>query len=88
MVNGMSNETETSPQLFVLRLWPVQLPDGRVEWRGRLHHAQTNETRYFRDWPALIPSLLVMLRESHSIPGESPILPLLMEVPHDDTEIG
>ncbi|NJN55830.1 MAG: hypothetical protein HC804_14445 [Anaerolineae bacterium] len=63
--DGLSDEKET-PQLFVLRLWRVALPDGRIEWRGRLHHAQTNETRYFRDWPALIPSLLAMLPNSHS----------------------
>ncbi|MCZ7673121.1 MAG: hypothetical protein M5U34_41390 [Chloroflexi bacterium] len=56
-------EDPPQPQLFVLRLWPVQLADGRFEWRGRLQHAQTNEVRHFRDWPALIPSLLAMLRE-------------------------
>ena len=59
----MSDEPELPPQLFVLRLWRVQLPDGRFEWRGRLQHAQTNEIRHFRDWPALIPSLLAMLRD-------------------------
>lgn len=59
----MSDELETPPQLFVLRLWRVHLPDGRFEWRGRLQHAQTNEIRHFRDWPALIPSLLAMLRD-------------------------
>lgn len=66
--DGMSDELETPPQLFVLRLWPVQLGDGRMEWRGRLHHAQTNETRYFRDWPALIPSLLAMLPPADQSP--------------------
>lgn len=59
----MSDELELHPELFVLRLWRVQLPDGRFEWRGRLQHPQTNEIRHFRDWPALIPSLLAMLRE-------------------------
>ena len=59
----MSDDLDVPPQLFVLRLWRVHLPDGRFEWRGRLHHTQTNEIRHFRDWPALIPSLLVMLRD-------------------------
>lgn len=67
----MSDEIETPPQLFVLRLWPVMLSDGRMEWRGRLHHTQTDKTRYFRDWPALIPLLLAMLRESN-LPNEQP----------------
>ncbi|MBL1129226.1 MAG: hypothetical protein D8M54_12045 [Chloroflexi bacterium] len=68
--DGMSDELETPPQLFVLRLWQTLLPDGRREWRGRLHHAQTNETRYFRDWPALIPSLLAMLPPADQPPDE------------------
>ena len=72
----MSDEPELPPQLFVLRLWRVQLPDGRFEWRGRLQHAQTNEIRHFRDWPALIPSLLAMLRDI-----DMPSLPTAL--PHD-----
>ncbi len=67
----MSDEIDTHPQLFILRLWRTQLPEGRVEWRGRLHHTQTNKTRYFRDWPALIPSLLAMLREAN-LPADHP----------------
>ncbi|HRQ40824.1 MAG TPA: hypothetical protein PLD25_23165 [Chloroflexota bacterium] len=67
----MSDEIETPPQLFVLRLWQTPLPDGRMEWRGRLHHAQTNETRYFRDWAALIPSLLAMLPPADQTPNEA-----------------
>lgn len=67
----MSDDLETPPQLFVLRLWRVHLPNGRFEWRGRLQHAQTNEIRHFRDWSALIPSLLAMLRDVNT-PANSP----------------
>lgn len=59
----MSDDLDPPPQVFVLRLWQAPLANGRYEWRGRLQHAQTNEIRHFRDWPALIPSLLAMLRE-------------------------
>ena len=84
----MSDEIETSPQLFVLRLWSVQLPDGRMEWRGRLHHAQTDKTRYFRDWSVLIPLLFAMLRESDGEGNQPPLYstwPPSSEIPHEDT---
>jgi hypothetical protein len=73
--DGMSDEQALPPQLFVLRLWQVPLDNGRFEWRGRLQHAQTNEIRHFRDWPALIPSLLAMLRDV-----ENPTSPLPMDI--------
>lgn len=50
-------------QLFTLRLWPEANEDGRVIWRGKLHCVSTNDTRYFRDWPALLPLLISMLNE-------------------------
>jgi len=82
----MSDEIETPPQLFVLRLWPVQLSDGRLEWRGRLHHAQTDKTRYFRDWPALIPLLLAMLRESNLPDDQSSTFSTWPEAPDSSHE--
>jgi hypothetical protein len=50
--------------LFTLRLWAEQLEDGHNEWRGRVHCVGTDEVRYFRDWPGLIPLLLSMLRDA------------------------
>ena len=50
--------------LFTLRLWTEQLEEGESEWRGRVHCVGTDEVRYFRDWPSLIPLLLAMLREA------------------------
>ena len=35
-----------------------------MQWRGKLHHINANEVRYFQEWPALIPLLLTMLRTS------------------------
>ena len=69
----MSDEQASPPQLFVLRLWQVPLDNGRYEWRGRLQHAQTNEIRHFRDWPALIPSLLAMLRDVNMPANQSSV---------------
>jgi hypothetical protein len=48
--------------LLILRIWQEQLPDGRLEWRGKLQHPETNQTRHFRDWPALVPLLLASIR--------------------------
>ena len=85
----MNDDIESPPQLFVLRLWQVRLPDGRFEWRGRLQHAQTNEIRHFRDWPALIPSLLAMLRGVNA-PSSLPVEPFPLLPPaenYDEAEL-
>lgn len=58
----MSNGSDS--QLFVLRIWAEPLDDGAREWRGRVHHVATDEVRYFRDWPALLPILFAMLRKA------------------------
>jgi hypothetical protein len=71
----VSNELNRQPQHFILRLWPEILADDSVEWRGKLHHVQTNEIRYFRDWPALLPTLLAIMRQANlpvSVPNLYP----------------
>ena len=50
--------------LFTLRLWTEEVEEGQSEWRGRVHYVATDEVRYFRDWPGLIPLLLAMLRDA------------------------
>jgi hypothetical protein len=39
--------------LFTVRLWLEELADGGSEWRGRVQHVLSGETRYFREWAAL-----------------------------------
>ena len=41
-------------QLFSIRLWPEDLDDGQTEWRGQVRHLSSGESRYFREWPALV----------------------------------
>ena len=40
-------------QLFTLRLWLEDLGSGQTDWRGRIQHVNSGETRYFRDWHTL-----------------------------------
>ena len=40
--------------LFTVRLWREELEEGRYEWRGKVQHALSGETRYFRRWEDLI----------------------------------
>lgn len=47
--------------LFTLRLWPEALGDGRIEWRGQVRHLPSGETRYFREWSALMAFVQDML---------------------------
>jgi hypothetical protein len=48
-----------SSQVFVLRLWRA----GSVEWRGRVQHITSGETRYFRAWPGLVAHLEALLAD-------------------------
>ncbi|HYN88545.1 MAG TPA: hypothetical protein VER55_08435 [Ardenticatenaceae bacterium] len=43
--------------LFTVRIWSEELGSGKAEWRGRVEDARSGETRYFRDWAALIDFL-------------------------------
>ncbi len=40
--------------LFTVRMWLEQLGKGSTEWRGKVQHVLSGQTRYFRDWQALI----------------------------------
>ncbi len=41
-------------QLFTIRVWTEPLGHDQAELRGEVRHVLTGETRYFREWPALI----------------------------------
>ncbi len=45
-------------QLFTVRVWREELEAGRFEWRGKVQHALSGETRYFRRWEDLIAFIL------------------------------
>jgi heme-degrading monooxygenase HmoA len=49
--------------LFTVRVWLEELGAGQAEWRGEVQHVVSGETRYFRDWPALVASMQAMLPE-------------------------
>ncbi|MBX3000844.1 MAG: hypothetical protein KF893_20145 [Caldilineaceae bacterium] len=65
------DSTNRQSHLFTLRLWTEEVEEGQTEWRGRVHYVTSDEVRYFRDWPSLIPLLLAMLRDGeqkHTLP--------------------
>jgi hypothetical protein len=47
--------------LFTVRVWLEELGEGQTEWRGEVQHVISGETRYFRDWPALVAVMQAML---------------------------
>lgn len=62
--------------LFTLRLWLEELGAGQTEWRGKVQHALSGQTRYFREWPALIAHLQAMLTKlAVEDPDESILAP-------------
>ncbi|MCX6032872.1 MAG: hypothetical protein NT169_26750 [Chloroflexi bacterium] len=50
--------------LFTVRLWLEEFADGGSEWRGKVQHVLSGETRYFRNWHALRVFLQEMSRRS------------------------
>jgi hypothetical protein len=62
-------------QLFSVRLWPEALSDGRVEWRGEVKHVLSSETRYFREWQALIDFLVDSHESASTEPPAEPTFP-------------
>ena len=57
-------EPEPGPrpsQFFTLRLWPEEMGDGTVEWRGQVQHVISGRQRTFREWPALVAAVQEML---------------------------
>ncbi len=54
-----------SSHLFTVRFWHEQLGDGESEWRGKVEHIPSRETRYFREWSALIAFLQEVLSQQH-----------------------
>lgn len=60
---GITNTSQTRPHsyLFMVRVWAEELGDDQWEWRGQVRHVISGETRYFRDWAALVDCLLVIL---------------------------
>jgi hypothetical protein len=49
--------------LFTVRVWEEVIGTEQTEWRGKVQLFTTRETRYFREWAALVPLLLTMLSE-------------------------
>jgi hypothetical protein len=52
----------TPNQVFVLRLWRAEA----AEWRGRVQHVASGETRYFQAWPGLVAHLEGLLADGLS----------------------
>ena len=51
----LDNQHHHSPsQFFTLRIWLESLGNGQSETRLQVRHVLTGETRYFREWAALI----------------------------------
>jgi hypothetical protein len=55
------NRLPRQSELFTVRLWPEELGAGQIEWRGKVQHALSGRTGYFREWSALIAFLTQVL---------------------------
>jgi hypothetical protein len=49
--------------LFTVRVWSEKVDADRTEWRGQICNVGTGETRYFREWAALVTALRELLAQ-------------------------
>lgn len=78
----MSSDKNSLSQLFTLRVWRTEDDAGEVHLRGKLHHVNDDEIRYFDEWASLMPLLFSMLK-SH----ESKLNPLEKRILSKDEKI-
>jgi hypothetical protein len=52
--------------LFTVRLWAEDIGEDQAEWRGKVQHVISGDTRYFRDWNNLIALLQMMVSQRES----------------------
>ncbi len=74
----MENIQPTNPRQFLIRLWPEDLGNGEVEWRGKAQDLATGDSSYFRDWPGLVAAVQRMLEDQSkqlASPGTSFVEP-------------
>lgn len=55
-------------QLFTIRMWPEEVRDNQIEWRGQVWHIPSDQMRYFRDWLSLTDFLERTLAYDLSVP--------------------
>ncbi len=67
----MKSERASDPRQFLIRLWPEELGNGEVEWRGKAQDIATGDSSYFRDWPGLVAAI----RKALEMPQKEPALP-------------
>ena len=46
MQDKPDNQAQPAWQSFVVKIWLVEIEDGRVTWRGRITHVPSGEMRY------------------------------------------
>ncbi len=66
----MENDRRRDPCQVLLRLWPEDMGNGEIEWRGKAQDIATGEFSFFRDWPGLIAVLQKMVQQPHPAPEE------------------
>ncbi len=64
----MENDRPREPRQFLLRLWPEDLGNGEIEWRGKAQDIATGYSSYFRDWPGLVAAIQKALAQER-VPG-------------------
>lgn len=60
----MYRELKSNSHLFTIRVWVEEDTDNQMQCRGKLQHIPSGEIRHFRDWAALIPLMLDLLRRN------------------------
>jgi hypothetical protein len=76
-----SRARDVRSYLFTVRVWPEEVGEGRVEWRGKVQYVSNGETLLFRDWDSLVAFLRGTFDPAQMQAGQ------LLESPPDTGEV-
>jgi hypothetical protein len=70
--------TSSDSCLFTLRHWSEPQADGGMTWRGEVTYVLSGETRYFREWQALLDFLAAACESASAEPPAKTLFPRLI----------
>lgn len=65
----MMQDAQAPSHLFLVRLWSEVIDDDQEQWRGKVKHVTSGETRYFVDWPDFVECMQSFLPQDKDTGG-------------------
>ncbi len=67
----MEQRRQIPSYLYTVRLWPEDLGNGQLEWRGCVKYVASGEEHYFRDWSQLHMVMIGMMGSANALAAKA-----------------